>query len=66
VAVAVFLILTIETLVHTAAGTPASRKAAATTVLTPAQKGQITKAANKAKAATAAQATNVTPIRKTK
>lgn len=63
VAVAVFLILTIETLVHTAAGTPASRKAAATVALTPAQKGQLTKAANKAKAA---QAANVTPIRKAK
>jgi hypothetical protein len=67
VAVAVFLILTIETLVHTAAGTPASRKAAAAAVepvaLTPAQKGALTKAANKAKAQEASQA-NVTQLRK--
>lgn len=42
-AVAIFLILTIETLVHTAVGTPATRKAA----LTPAQKAAATRARNK-------------------
>lgn len=48
VAVAVFLILTIETMVHTAHGTPATRAKAAEATLTPAQKGARTRAANKA------------------
>jgi hypothetical protein len=61
VAVAVFLILTIETLVHTAQGTAASRKAASAATLTPQQKAARTRAANR-KAANAAG--NVTPIRR--